>query len=193
MKETRVPLLLDLQVLEPEFMFTPKIVQRMELLIMAGLTWRLHIVTPFEFVDYFIRKVQCPDAHVNQLCCISAAVSDLILRTCQGKNLQLVLFNLTIGLKLHAMVETFYWPLIAWHGYKLIVSFQIIFTGLFLFSPLQILLTIASSLCMVVIDFQDHRPSTIAAAAVLCTIGRNSSDPNIVIIHERVNKVSLYW
>lgn len=46
---------------------------------------------------------------------------------------------------------------------------------------------------MVVIDFQDHRPSAIAAAAVLCTIGRNSSEPNIVIVHERVSEVSLYW
>lgn len=75
---------------------------------MASLTWRLCIVTPFDFVDYFIQKVRCPDAHVDQLCCISAAILDLILRTCQGKNLQLVLFNLKIGLKLYGMVDPYY-------------------------------------------------------------------------------------
>lgn len=162
-----VPLFLDLQVLEqPEFMFKPKTVQRMELLVMASPTWRLCIVTPFDFVDYFIRKVRCPDAQVDQLCCISAAISDLILRTYQGKNLQLVLFNLKIGLKLYGMVDPYYWPLIACHGFKLIVSLQII-SRIVSFSPLPILLTIASCLSMVVIDFQDHRPSAIAAAAAM--------------------------
>ncbi|CAL5421337.1 unnamed protein product [Camellia sinensis] len=53
MEETRAPLLLDLQVLEPKFMFEPKTVQRMELFVMAKLKWRLRVITPFDFVDYF--------------------------------------------------------------------------------------------------------------------------------------------
>ncbi|KAI7983955.1 Cyclin-D2-1 [Camellia lanceoleosa] len=53
MEETRAPLLLDLQVLEPKFMFKPKTVQCMELFVMAKLRWRLQVITPFDFVDYF--------------------------------------------------------------------------------------------------------------------------------------------
>ncbi|GFY89508.1 similar to CYCLIN D3;2 [Actinidia rufa] len=46
MEEPFVPLLLDLQVLEPRFVFEPKTVQRMELWVMANLDWRLRSVTP---------------------------------------------------------------------------------------------------------------------------------------------------
>ncbi|KAJ8769359.1 hypothetical protein K2173_002563 [Erythroxylum novogranatense] len=57
MEERRVPLLLDLQILEPKFLFTPSTIQRMELLIMNSLNWRLHIITPFNFLHYFIAKL----------------------------------------------------------------------------------------------------------------------------------------
>eukprot|EP00250_Pteridium_aquilinum_P003531 c13843_g1_i1 orf=105-1238(+) len=55
MEEVEVPLLLDLQVL-PECLFEPRTIQRMELLVLSTLEWRLSSVTPFSYVDYFICK-----------------------------------------------------------------------------------------------------------------------------------------
>ncbi|KAJ0961414.1 hypothetical protein J5N97_000369 [Dioscorea zingiberensis] len=51
MEETHVPLLLDLQVLEPRFFFEPRTIRRMELLLMAALRWRMRAITPFDFLD----------------------------------------------------------------------------------------------------------------------------------------------
>lgn len=61
MEETSVPNLLDLQLIEPSsrFLFKPKTVHRMELLVMSSLKWRLCTVTPFDFVHYFISKISC--------------------------------------------------------------------------------------------------------------------------------------
>ncbi|XP_059624752.1 cyclin-D2-1-like [Cornus florida] len=83
MEETRVPLLLDLQVLEPKFMFKPKTVQRMELLVMAALKWRLCVITPFDFLDYFFEKLPCLDTNVNRFNCFLSRISDLILASCR--------------------------------------------------------------------------------------------------------------
>ncbi|KAL0356915.1 UNVERIFIED_CONTAM: Cyclin-D1-1 [Sesamum calycinum] len=54
MEELYVPLLLDLQMLETTYVFEPKTIQRMELLVMATLKWRLRSVTPFDYLHYFI-------------------------------------------------------------------------------------------------------------------------------------------
>ncbi|KAF5958395.1 hypothetical protein HYC85_005620 [Camellia sinensis] len=122
MEETRAPLLLDLQVLEPKFMFEPKTVQRMELFVMTKLRWRLRVVTPFDFVDYFIAKLQCLNPNVDHFCCLFYRVQGLILSSCQ------------------------------------------------------------------VVDFLDYTPSTIAAAAVLCTIDEKVNDHKTIIFHEKVSK-----
>ncbi|KAK7849247.1 cyclin-d4-1 [Quercus suber] len=74
MEETSVPLLLDLQVKEPRFLFKPKTVQRMELFVMANLKWRLRRTTPFDFVHYFIAKLSCLAAAV--LCATDQYVDD---------------------------------------------------------------------------------------------------------------------
>ncbi|KAJ9670461.1 hypothetical protein PVL29_026786 [Vitis rotundifolia] len=79
MEERSVPLLLDLQVMEPRFLFTPMTVQQMELLVMAVLKWRLRTVTPFSFVDYFISKLPCFSSQFHS----SSNVSDLILASCR--------------------------------------------------------------------------------------------------------------
>ncbi|KAF6163151.1 hypothetical protein GIB67_025015 [Kingdonia uniflora] len=52
----RVPLSVDLQVEECKFIFEAKTIQRMELLVLSTLKWRLRAVTPFTFMDYFFRK-----------------------------------------------------------------------------------------------------------------------------------------
>ncbi|KAF7811092.1 cyclin-D4-1-like isoform X1 [Senna tora] len=57
MEEPRVPLLLDLQLFEPGFIFEPITVQRMELHVLSTLKWRLRSVTPFDYLHYFISKL----------------------------------------------------------------------------------------------------------------------------------------
>ncbi|XXG61092.1 hypothetical protein AAC387_Pa04g2834 [Persea americana] len=57
MEETEVPLALDLQVGDSKFVFEAKTVQRMELLVLSTLKWRMQAVTPFSFIDYFLQKI----------------------------------------------------------------------------------------------------------------------------------------
>ncbi|KAI3877205.1 hypothetical protein MKX03_017196 [Papaver bracteatum] len=57
MEETELTLSLDLQVCEPAFIFEAKTIQRMELLVLSTLNWRMQSVTPFSFLDYFLTKI----------------------------------------------------------------------------------------------------------------------------------------
>ncbi|OVA01808.1 Cyclin [Macleaya cordata] len=57
MEETEVPLSLDLQVGESKFVFEARTIQRMELLVLSTLKWRMQAVTPFSLVDYFLWKI----------------------------------------------------------------------------------------------------------------------------------------
>ncbi|CAK8576051.1 unnamed protein product [Lathyrus sativus] len=57
MEETHVPLLLDFQVEESRFVFEAKTIQRMELLVLSTLKWRMHLVTPISFFDYIVRRL----------------------------------------------------------------------------------------------------------------------------------------
>ncbi|RDX76470.1 Cyclin-D1-1, partial [Mucuna pruriens] len=82
MEETKVPLLLDLQVIQSNFLFKPKTVQRMELLVMATLKWRLRTITPFDFLHFFIAKLSCSASTWGDLSYIVSRVSDVIIRTC---------------------------------------------------------------------------------------------------------------
>ncbi|KAF3332143.1 cyclin-D2-1-like isoform X1 [Carex littledalei] len=56
MEETFIPSLLDLQADSGEFVFEAKTIQRLELLVLAALDWRLRSVTPFEFIEFFAYK-----------------------------------------------------------------------------------------------------------------------------------------
>ncbi|KAE8698893.1 Cyclin-D1-1 [Hibiscus syriacus] len=57
MEEPLVPSLLDLQVEGARYIFEPKTIRRMELLVLTVLDWRLRSVTPFSFIDFFAYKV----------------------------------------------------------------------------------------------------------------------------------------
>ncbi|XP_059631270.1 cyclin-D2-1-like [Cornus florida] len=57
MEETEVPLCLDLQVGEARFVFEARTIQRMELLVLSTLNWRMQAITPFSFIDYFLSKI----------------------------------------------------------------------------------------------------------------------------------------
>ncbi|CAA2960143.1 cyclin-D3-1 [Olea europaea subsp. europaea] len=56
-EETHVPLLLDLQVESTNYMFEPKTIQRMELLVLSALKWRMNPVTPLSFLNHIIRRL----------------------------------------------------------------------------------------------------------------------------------------
>ncbi|KAF0903176.1 hypothetical protein E2562_025757 [Oryza meyeriana var. granulata] len=60
MEETSTPPLLDLQIEGTRFIFEPRTIQRMELIVLAELDWRLWSVTPFTFVDFFACKAGSP-------------------------------------------------------------------------------------------------------------------------------------
>ncbi|KAF7829294.1 cyclin-D4-2-like isoform X1 [Senna tora] len=57
MEEIEVPLLVDLQVGEPKFVFEAKTIQRMELLVLRTLRWKMQALTPYSFIDYFLSKI----------------------------------------------------------------------------------------------------------------------------------------
>ncbi|KAL3538789.1 hypothetical protein ACH5RR_002155 [Cinchona calisaya] len=78
MEEPYVPLLLDLQILDPSHFFHPKTIQRMELWVMANLDWRLCSITPFDFFHYFISKL--PFSRDDPFRILST-FSDLVLNT----------------------------------------------------------------------------------------------------------------
>nr|QYW07126.1 cyclin D3-1 [Dimocarpus longan] len=60
-EETQVPLLLDLQVEESRYMFEAKTIQRMEILVLSTLQWKMNPVTPLSFLDYITRRLGLKD------------------------------------------------------------------------------------------------------------------------------------
>ncbi|XP_022857853.1 cyclin-D3-1-like [Olea europaea var. sylvestris] len=56
-EETQVPLLLDFQVEESKYVFEAKTIQRMEILVLSILQWKMNPVTPLSFLDYIARRL----------------------------------------------------------------------------------------------------------------------------------------
>ncbi|XP_057749149.1 cyclin-D3-1-like [Arachis stenosperma] len=56
-EETQVPLLLDLQVEDAKYVFEAKIIQKMELLILSTLNWKMYPVILLSFLDHIIRRL----------------------------------------------------------------------------------------------------------------------------------------
>ncbi|VFQ70112.1 unnamed protein product [Cuscuta campestris] len=80
-EEISVPLTVDLQVCDPRFVFEGKTIQKMELLVLSTLKWRMQAYTPCTFIDYFLRKIndnQLPSLH------ITSRSRRLILSTTKG-------------------------------------------------------------------------------------------------------------
>ncbi|CAL0311925.1 unnamed protein product [Lupinus luteus] len=57
MEEPLVPSLFDLQVTGPKYIFEPRTILRMELLVLGVLDWRLRSITPFSFLNFFACKL----------------------------------------------------------------------------------------------------------------------------------------
>lgn len=81
MEETEVPLSLDLQVCNAKYVFEAKTIQRMELLVLNTLKWRMLSITPFSFMEYFLNKFNnknfLEESKINH--CV-----DIILTTIRG-------------------------------------------------------------------------------------------------------------
>ncbi|ESQ31322.1 hypothetical protein EUTSA_v10004644mg [Eutrema salsugineum] len=68
LEESEVPMLIDLQVGNPQFVFEAKSVQRMELLVLNRLEWKLRAITPCSYISYFLRKMsKCDQEPSNAL------------------------------------------------------------------------------------------------------------------------------
>uniref|UniRef100_A0A0D9WNQ0 Cyclin N-terminal domain-containing protein n=1 Tax=Leersia perrieri TaxID=77586 RepID=A0A0D9WNQ0_9ORYZ len=78
MEETTTTPLLDLQIGGTRFIFEPRTIQRMELLVLVELDWRLRSVTPFPFVDFFARKA-CSTGRISRILALRAC--EIILNT----------------------------------------------------------------------------------------------------------------
>ncbi|NP_001152238.1 cyclin delta-2 [Zea mays] len=81
MEETAVPQCLDLQVGDARFVFEAKTIQRMELLVLTTLNWRMQAVTPFSYVDYFLNRLSGGNAALRN-CLFQSA--ELILCAARG-------------------------------------------------------------------------------------------------------------
>lgn len=60
-EETQVPLLLDLQVEESRYIFDAKTIQRMEILVLSTLQWKMNPITPFSFLDSITMRLGLKD------------------------------------------------------------------------------------------------------------------------------------
>jgi cyclin D1/2/4 len=79
MEETEVPILLDLQVQDDvEQIFEAHTIQRMELLVLSTLEWRMSSVTPFSYIDYYFHKLGISNTLLRALL---SRVSEISLAT----------------------------------------------------------------------------------------------------------------
>jgi cyclin D1/2/4 len=72
------------QVAEPKFVFEAKTIQRMELLVLSTLRWRMQAFTPCSFIDYFLSKIN--NVQLPSTLSISRSVQ-LIISTIKGLSL----------------------------------------------------------------------------------------------------------
>ncbi|KAG0559521.1 hypothetical protein KC19_10G111500 [Ceratodon purpureus] len=77
MEESEVPILLDLQVEQVEHVFEAHTIQRMELLVLSTLEWRMSVVTPFSYIDYFFHKLGISNVLLRALL---TRVGDIVLK-----------------------------------------------------------------------------------------------------------------
>ncbi|XP_074308501.1 cyclin-D4-1-like [Silene latifolia] len=62
-EETSMPLSLELQVGDPKYVFEAKTIQRMELLVLDTLQWKMNAVTPCSFLDYSLNQLSNHNPH----------------------------------------------------------------------------------------------------------------------------------
>lgn len=92
-EETRVPLLLDLQAEEGKYVFEPRTIRRMELLVLAALRWRMNPVTPLSFIHHLLPRLRSKDKNANTD--PSAATGIATARRCEAALLSAIAGELT--------------------------------------------------------------------------------------------------
>ncbi|THU57187.1 hypothetical protein C4D60_Mb03t00860 [Musa balbisiana] len=92
-EETRVPLLLDLQAEEEEYVFEPRTIRRMELLVLATLRWRMNPVTPLSFIHHLLPRLRSTDKNANTD--PSAVAGIAMARRCEAALLSAIAGELT--------------------------------------------------------------------------------------------------
>ncbi|PIN15382.1 G1/S-specific cyclin D [Handroanthus impetiginosus] len=60
-EEVNVPSTVDLQAGEPKYLFEGKTIQRMEIVVLNCLNWKIKAYTPCNFIDYYLRKMNDGD------------------------------------------------------------------------------------------------------------------------------------
>ncbi|KAM3275872.1 hypothetical protein ACQJBY_044324 [Aegilops geniculata] len=84
MDETSVPQSIDLQVAgDARYVFEAKTIQRMELLVLSTLKWRMQAVTPFSYLDYFLHQLSGGNAPSRKAV---REAAELILCISRGTN-----------------------------------------------------------------------------------------------------------
>ena len=85
------------QVGQPKFVFEAKSIQRMELMVLSKLRWKMHAFTPCSFIEYFLHKMN-EEQHLSESS-ISRSIQ-LILGTIRGTPFSLILRVWTLGISL---------------------------------------------------------------------------------------------
>jgi cyclin D1/2/4 len=70
-----------IQVEDVEHIFEAHTIQRMELLVLSTLDWRMSSVTPFSYIDYYFHKLGISNVLLRALL---SRVSEIILATLRG-------------------------------------------------------------------------------------------------------------
>nr|XP_027073894.1 cyclin-D2-1-like isoform X2 [Coffea arabica] len=88
MAEIRLPPIEYLQVGDPKYVFEANTIERMELIVLTTLNWRMHSYTPYAYIDYFLRKINVGGGDGNdQELAFDALIGkavNLILSTIKG-------------------------------------------------------------------------------------------------------------
>jgi cyclin D5 len=140
MEERKVPPLSEFPV--EDYCFGNKVIQRMELLVLNTLEWRMNSITPFAYLHYFIHKT-CGESTPKET--VSRAV-ELIVAMIKGIVISFIPPFAYLRCFIH---KTLGFP-------SFIHEFNKFLHPMF----------------CVEIDLLDHRPSIIAAAAVLAASNR---------------------
>ncbi|KAL1556713.1 hypothetical protein AAHA92_12298 [Salvia divinorum] len=83
-EERLVPSLLDIQVEDAKYIFEPKTVQRMELLVLRVLDWRLRSISPFCYLSFFAHKIDPSGTYTDFL---TTRAKEIIFSTIQDTSL----------------------------------------------------------------------------------------------------------
>lgn len=91
----------------PKHVFEPKTVQRMELLVLDVLEWRMRLVTPFNFLAFFAHKLD-PTGRYSGF--IATQASDMILAAVSGNCsfLQIFIIGLNMSVNLCSTINYFF-------------------------------------------------------------------------------------